>query len=60
MVVRILRNDNLNIHFYHFCFNVAINLVMDNPTMQNNEPMLTAGIVSGLIALVVTLAFDIR
>ena len=57
---RFLRNENLNIHSYHFCRNVAINLVMDNPTMQNNEPMLTAGIVSGLIALVVTLAFDIR
>ena len=58
--LRILRNENLNIHSYHFCRNVAINLVMDNPTMQNNEPMFTAGIVSGLIALVVTLAFDIR
>ena len=60
MVVRILRNENLNIYSDHFCYNLAINLVMDNPTMQNNEPMLTAGIVSGLIALVVTLAFDIR
>ena len=58
--VRILRNQNQNIYSYHFCCNVAINLVMDNPTMQNNEPMFTAGIVSGLIALVVTLAFDIR
>ena len=60
MFVSILRNEKLNIYSYHFCFYVAINLVMDNPTMQNNEPMLTAGIVSGLIALVVTLAFDIR
>ena len=44
---------------YTFIFQ-GINLVMDNPTMQNNEPMLTSGIVSGMIALVVSLAFDIR
>ena len=42
------------------CQFLAINLVMENPTMQNNEPMISSAIVSGLIALVVTLAFDIR
>ena len=34
--------------------------MMDNPTMQNNEPMISSAIVSGMIALVVSLAFDIR
>ena len=38
----------------------GINLVMDNPTMQNNEPMISAGIISGMVALVVSLAFNIR
>lgn len=42
-----------------FILDIGINLVLDNPTIQNNEPMIGAAIVSGMVAFAVSLAFDI-
>ena len=42
-----------------FLLIIGPKLVADNPTLQNNEPMLTSGIISGMVVVAVYLAMDV-